>query len=100
MVRMSDPKDPFPSTMDEDDEKIRKAEELRIAKIKQDTIDEMMSRRPFQPEEIGMTPTLAETPAEAQRMLYAGRQSVSLRESRVFDAERLNNSPLFERRLF
>jgi len=45
-------------------------------------------------------PTLGQNPAEAQRMLYAGRQDISLKEGRVFDSERLATSPLFDRRLF
>lgn len=40
-------------------------------------------------------PTLAASEEEKQRMLYAGRSSVSLRESKVYDKERLIDAPLF-----
>ena len=43
-------------------------------------------------------PTLAENAEEANRMLYAGRPSVSLRESKIYDTERLGNLPLFAQR--
>lgn len=73
-------------------------------------IDEAMSRRgihgsEFLPKEDVM-PTgpgkpgqpsgkLAETPEEAQRMTYAGRSTVALRESRTFDESRVEGLPLF-----
>ena len=41
-------------------------------------------------------PTLAENETEANRMLYAGRGSVALRESNIYDKERLLTLPLFE----
>ena len=57
---------------------------------KQAEIDEHMSKRPF----------LAETPTEAERMAHAGRSWPALKESKSFDTQRLNESPLFDRRLF
>ena len=45
-------------------------------------------------------PALAETPAEAERLAYAGRSWPALKESKSFDTHRLNESPLFDRRLF
>ena len=41
-----------------------------------------------------------ETPTEAERMTCAGRSWPALKESKSFDTERLNESPLFDRRLF
>ena len=53
---------------------------------KQAEIDEHMSKRPF----------LAETPTEAERMAHAGRSWPALKESKSFDTQRLNESPLFK----
>ena len=40
-------------------------------------------------------PTLASTPAEADRMLYSGRGMPALRHAKTFDTTRLEESPLF-----
>lgn len=45
-------------------------------------------------------PLLGETPAEAQKLTYAGRSWPALKESKAFDTQRLATSPLFNRRLF
>ena len=55
-------------------------------RAKQAEIDEHMSKRPF----------LAETPTEAERMAHAGRSWPALKESKSFDNQRLNESPLFK----
>ena len=57
---------------------------------KQAEIDEHMSRRPL----------LAQDATEAERMAHAGRSWPALKESKSFDTHRLNESPLFDRRLF
>ena len=40
-------------------------------------------------------PTLANTDAERNGLLYGGRRTELLKESKTFDSERLNTSPLF-----
>lgn len=47
-------------------------------------------------------PALGQNEAEAERLTYGGRQMVSLKESKILDTQRLNESPLFKQtgRLF
>ena len=39
---------------------------------------------------------LAQDATESQRMTYAGRRDVALREAKIFDESRIEKSPLFE----
>lgn len=45
-------------------------------------------------------PKLATDEADAEKLAYSGRSWPALKESKSFDTERLNASPLFDRRLF
>lgn len=46
-------------------------------------------------DEVESRPLLGQDATEARRLAYGGRQIRSLKESKPFDTERLNESPLF-----
>lgn len=58
------------------------------------------SARPRGFQKVEPLPMLGQDAAEAQRIAVAGRRIEALKEAKTFDTERLNESPLFDRRLF
>jgi hypothetical protein len=55
---------------------------------------------PEAPERAPQKPTLGENEAEALRLAVGGRSIHLLKEAKHFDADRLQELPLFDRRLF